>query len=135
MLHRLPAKLPPSINPPQFLADRFVEIFTEKIVKILSTFLASLTLQHISPDSLPPPFPCFSTVTEDHFPKSSKSLQVNHVFLILGLDYLDIVITPMTSIISASLEQGKCFKQAYVTPILKKLSLDKKCSKITGLYI
>ena len=34
---------------------------------------------------------------------------------------------PITSIINASLEQGKCpqfFKQAHVTPILKKSSLD-----------
>ena len=50
----------------------------------------------------------------------------------LVLDYLDILITPITSIINASLEQGKCpnfFKQAHVTPILKKSSLDKEILK------
>ena len=50
----------------------------------------------------------------------------------LVLDYLDILITPITSIINASLEQGKCpnfFKQAHVTPILKKSSLDKEIFK------
>ena len=39
---------------------------------------------------------------------------------------------PITSIINASLEQGKCpnfFKQAHVTPILKKSSLDKEVFK------
>ena len=30
VLYRLPAKILPSINPPQLLADRFVEFFTEK---------------------------------------------------------------------------------------------------------
>ena len=30
VLHRLPAKILPSIKPPQLLADRFVEFFTEK---------------------------------------------------------------------------------------------------------
>ena len=50
----------------------------------------------------------------------------------LVLDYLDILITPITSIINASLEQGKCpnfFKQAHVTPILKKSSLYKEAFK------
>ena len=50
----------------------------------------------------------------------------------LVLEYLDILITPITSIINASLEQGKCpnfFKQAHVTPILKKSSLDKEVFK------
>ena len=48
------------------------------------------------------------------------------------LEYLDILITPITSIINASLEQGKCpniFMQAHVTPILKKSSLDKDVFK------
>ena len=38
----------------------------------------------------------------------------------------------MTSIVNASLEQGRChriFKQALVTPILKKSSLDKEVFK------
>ena len=50
----------------------------------------------------------------------------------LVLDYLDILITPITSIINASAEQGKCpnfFKQTHVTPILKKPSLDKEVFK------
>ena len=38
VLHRLPARMLPSINPPWLLADRFVEFFSEKIKKIRSTF-------------------------------------------------------------------------------------------------
>ena len=79
----------------------------------------------------------FFTVTDDQVtkiitnsPSESCSLDLWPTFLVL--DYLDILITPITSIINASLEQGKCpnfFKQAHVTPILKKSSLDKEVFK------
>ena len=75
-------------------------------------------------------FSPFSTVTEDQVtkiitnsPSKSYSLEPWPTFLVL--DYLDILITPITSIIDATLEQGKCpnfFKQAHVTPILKNSS-------------
>ena len=79
-------------------------------------------------------FSTFSTVTEDQVTKiitnsPSKSCSLDPWPTFLVLDYLDILITPITSIISASLVQGKCpnfFKQAHVTPILKKPSLDKE---------
>ena len=81
VLHRLPAKMLPLIKPPQLLADRFLEFFTEKNAqhkKICSTFSTSLNLQHIIPDHTPPMFSTFSTVTEDQVTKiiinsSSKS--------------------------------------------------------------
>ena len=85
-------------------------------------------------------FSTFSTVTEDlvtkiitNSPSKSCSLDPWPTFLVLG--YLYILITPITSIINASLEQGKCpnfFKQAHVTPILKHLSLDKEVFKNYG---
>ena len=62
----------------------------------------------------------------------SKSCSLGPMPTFLVLDYLDILITPITSISNASLEQGKCpnfFKQAHVTPILKKSSLDKEIFK------
>ena len=133
----LPAKILPSIKPPQLLADRFVEFFTEKIEKIRSTFTASANLQHITPDSPPPMFSTFSTVTKDQVTKvitnsPSKSCSLDPWPTFLVLDYLDILITPITAIINAFLEQGKCpnfFKQAHITPILKKPSLDKEVVK------
>ena len=87
VLHRLPAKMLPFINPPRLLADRFVEFFTGKIEKICSTFPTSLKSQHITADSPPQCFP----LSLDPWPTF--------------LDYLDILITPITSIINASLEQ------------------------------
>ena len=85
VLHRLPAKMLPLINPPRLLADRFVEFFTEKIC---STFPTSLKSQHIAPDSPPPVFSTFSTVTKDQVTKiimksPSKSCSLDPLFLFL----------------------------------------------------
>ena len=139
MLHRTPAKILPSINPPKLLADRFVEFFTEKIEKIHSIFSTSLNLRHITPDSPPPTFASFSAVTEEQVTKiiqdsPTKSCSLDPWPTFLVLEFLDILITPITSIINASLAQGTCpnfFKQAHVTPILKKT---RKFSKITGPF-
>ena len=125
-----------SINPPWLLTGRFVEFFTQKNL-IRSTFPTSLKSQHISPDSPPPVLSTFSTVTKDQKTKTimkspSKSCSLDPWPTFLVLDYLDILITPITSIINASLEQGKCpnfFKQAHVTPILKNSSSDKEIFK------
>ena len=111
--------------------------FTGKIEKICSTFPASFNLQHISPDFPPQRFKCFSTVTEDQVAKiilnsPSKSCSLDSWPTFLVLDYLNILITPITSIISIALEQGKypkLFNQAHVTPILKKSSLNKEVFK------
>ena len=131
MLHRLPVRMLPSINPPRLLADRFVEFFSEKIRSTISQ-----KSQHIAPDSPPPVLSTFSTVTEDQVTKiimksPSKSCSLDPWPTFLVLHYLDILITPITSIINASLEQGKCpnfFKQAHVTPILKKIILRQRNS-------
>ena len=94
--------------------------------------------QFVTPDSPSPMFSSFFyTVTEDHVTKiiansPSKSCSLDPWPTFLVLDYLDILITLITSIINASLEQGKCpnfFNQAHVTPILKKSSLDKEIIK------
>ena len=54
VLHRLPAKILPSIKPPQLLADRFVEFFTEKIEKYAQHSLL-LSICNTSPLTLLPP--------------------------------------------------------------------------------
>ena len=90
-----------------------------------------------SPDSPPPTFQCFFTVTEDHIAKiimnsPSKSCSPDPWPTFLDLAYLDILIIPINLIISALLEQGKCkkfLKQAHVTPIFIKSSLVKEVFK------
>ena len=107
------------------------------------TFPPSLNSQHITPDPPTLMFSTVSTVTEDQVAKiimnyPSKSCSLDPLPTFLVLDYLDILITPITSIISASLEQGKYpyfFKQAHVTPIIKKSSLDKEVFKNSGLFL
>ena len=116
---------------------RYCGFLFSKNEKIRSTFPISQKSQHIAPDSPPPVLSTFFTVTEDQVTKiimksPSKSCSLDPWPTFLVLDYLDILITPITSIINASLEQGKCpnfFKQAHVTPILKKSSLDKEIHK------
>ena len=110
VLHRLPAKILPSIKPPQLLADKFSTVTEDQVTKVITN-------------------------------SSSKSCSLDPWPTFLVLDYLDILITPITSIINASLEQSKCpnfFKQAHVTPILKKTSLDKEVFKnyrpVSNLY-
>ena len=68
---------------------------------------------------------------QNHF-ELLKSCTLDPWPTFLVFDYLDILITPITSIINTSLEQGKCpnfFKQAHVTLIHKKSSLDKEIFK------
>ena len=110
VLHRLPAKIVPSIKPLQLLADRFVEFFTEKIENNTLNILCFCQFS-VTSDPPPPMFSTFSTVTEDQATKiitnsPSKSCSLHPWTTFLVLDYLDILSTPITSIINASLEQG-----------------------------
>ena len=58
VLHRLPARMLPSINSPRLLADRFVEFFTEKIEKKYAQLSLLLRGHNTSPQTLlPPSFP------------------------------------------------------------------------------
>ena len=96
VLHRIPAKILPLINLLQLLADRFVEFFTENIEKIHSIFSTSL---HITPDSPPPMFASFYTVTVDQVTKiildsPTKSCSLDPWPIFLVLEYLDILIIP-----------------------------------------
>ena len=96
VLHRLPAKILPLIKPPQLLACRFVEFFTEKI---RSTFSVSANFKHITPNSPPRMFSTFLTVIEHQVTKvitnsPSKSCFLDPWPTFLVLDYLDILITP-----------------------------------------
>ena len=108
-----------------------MEFFTEKIDKNTLNFLSFPEFATHHPILSSPMFVSFSTVTENQVTKiiidsPSKSYSLDPWPTFLVLKYLDILMTPITSIINASLEQGQCpnfFKQAHVTPILKKSSL------------
>ena len=137
VLHRSAAKVLPSVNSPQLLANKFVEFFTEKITNIRQFFANSNPPQYTDSDLIPPVFSAFSSVSEDqvakiikNFPSKSCSLDPWPTFLVI--EFLDILITPITSVINASLHEGSCpkfFKQALVTPLLKKSTLDREVLK------
>ena len=137
VLHRSAAKVLPSVNSPQLLANKFVEFFTEKITNIRQSFANSNPPQYTDSDLIPPVFSAFSSVSEDQVatiiknsPSKSCSLDPWPTFLVV--EFLDILITPITSVINASLHEGSCpkfFKQAHVTPLLKKSTLDREVLK------
>ena len=65
VLHRSAAKVLPSVNSPQLLADKFVEFFTEKITNIRQSFTNSNPPKYTDSDLTPPAFSAFSSVSED----------------------------------------------------------------------
>ena len=137
VLHRSAAKVLPSVNSPQLLANKFVELFTEKITNIRQSFANSNPPHYTDSDLTPPVFSAFSSVAEDQVAKiiknsPSKSCSLDPWPTFLVIEFLDIVITPITSVINASLREGSCpkfFKQAHVTPLLKKSTLDREVLK------
>ena len=54
VLHRSAAKVLPSVNSPQLLANKFVEFFTEKITNIRQSFANSNPLKYTDSDLTPP---------------------------------------------------------------------------------
>ena len=136
VLHRIPAKILPSINPQSFWLTDLSSSLQKKLKKY-TQFSLPHSISNTSPQTPPPTFASFSAVTEEQVTKiiqdsPTKSCSLDPWPTFLDLEFLDILITPITSIINASLAQGTCpnfFKQAHVTPILKKSSLDKEVFK------
>ena len=124
-------------TPQSFWLTDLSSSLQKKLKKIHSIFSTSLNFRHITPGSPPPTFTSFSAVTDEQVTKiiqdsPTKSCSLDPWPTFLVLEFLDILITPITSIINASLAQGTCpnfFKQAHVTPILKNSSLDKEVFK------
>ena len=97
--------------------------------------MQTLNTSHIpvEPDFSPPPFGSFNKVTESEVKKfimssPTKSCQLDPWPTFLVKDCLDILITPITSLVNLSLSRGifpNTFKQAIITPLIKKPSLPK----------
>ena len=133
ILHRSPEpKLPTSVSL-KHLADKFASFFNNKITKIRDAF-PPVVQTVVEPDCAAPTLSSFQTVTAKQIlklikssPQKSCSLDPWPIFLIL--EYIDILIIPVTQIINLSLIEGtfpEDFKKALVTPLLKKPSLDKE---------
>ena len=121
VLHRLPAKLLPSINPPQLLADTFVEFFKNLTEKIRSTFPASLSSQHITPDHPRPMFSTFSTVFKNSI-RNARTPQPREIFLTLGELFWGKLKYLVTNALNACFQKGKLsttLRQCIVTLLPK----------------
>ena len=119
------------------LANSFGHFFCDKIMKIRTA------LQSLAPVSITRPsmnnsaLSSFEPVSEEDILKilkssPTKSCDLDPIPTLLVKDCADILITPITNIINYSLKEGSfpnCFKIAYVTPLLKKPSLDRNLLK------
>ena len=135
-LHRTSESKLPSASSSKSLADKFSDFFINKIKSIRDSFPPVSTSPNFSKTNAPL-LSKFSKVTESELkkimnssPKKSCSLDPWPTFLVL--EYIDILITPITNIINFSLSEGifpETFKNAIVLPLLKKPSLDKEILK------
>jgi exonuclease III len=136
ILHRSPeSALPPSTSD-QVLADEFSCYFSNKIQNIREKFppITSTLNSDPEPASNPEQLSEFLPVSEDEVlkmikssPQKSCSLDPWPTFLVI--EYINILITPITNIINYSLKEGEfpeTFKHAIVSPLIKKPTLNKE---------
>jgi hypothetical protein len=125
------AVLPDAIDP-KSLANKFCGFFVEKIQTIRQNFVSTDPMD-VKPNYNPPIFDKFMLISEQELreivlnsPCKSCSLDPWPTFLIK--ENIDIILPSLTKLVNMSLSQGifpPCFKNAVVTPLIKKRSLDK----------
>ena len=114
------------------LSDRFCLFFVNKIESIRNAFSDTNTA-YIKPVSRPQVFEKFSHVFEDEvrmiiMNSPCKSCQLDPWPTFLVKEYIDILLPSITKMVNLSLKEGSfpdSFKQAIISPLLKKPSLDK----------
>jgi hypothetical protein len=138
ILHRRPAKFLPEFTSLSDLAKTFGSYFVDKISLIRSSFAdvpSSETCLPARPESAK--LLSFSPVSEDEIRKliltsPTKSCDLDPIPTVLLKSCIDVLLTPITSLINMSLSEGKfpsAFKIAHVVPLLKKPSLCKETMK------
>ena len=136
ILHRTPVSVLPDHVSEKSLADSFSDFFISKISRIRDLFKdvpPSVDLPDIPPKS----FDDFNAVTESEIRKfilasPTKSCQLDPWPTFLVKDYVDILLPSVTKLINLSLRDGTFpsrFKEAIVTPLIKKPSLPKNDMK------
>jgi len=137
LLHRKsPPALPSTISTPA-LPDAFSSFFTSKITKLhtaLSSQTNSISSPHTDPPCAPTAFDSFRPVTSDEILKlihqaPDKQCDLDPIPTLLLKRCAHVLIPVFTNIVNLSLSAGtfpSVFKQATVTPLLKKPYLDKE---------
>ena len=124
----------PSFDAEKSLANRFGSFFLDKLKKIRDTFNNPRS-QVLHPDKEPLTFSSFHvTDTDTEVLKSikespSKTCSLDPCLTHIVKQCIDILLPPLTKLVNLSLKNGifpKPFKQAIVTPLLKKSTLSKE---------
>ena len=123
----------PSFDDEKSLANRFGSFFIDKIKKIRDTFKYTQS-QVLHPDKEPPTFCSFQAVTETEVLKfikesPSKTCSLDPCPTHIVKQCIDILLPSLTKLVNLSLKNGifpNPFKQAIVTPLLKKSTLSKE---------
>ena len=125
----------------QQLANRFADYFKKKIDKIMHSLSSGLTSDSDSLSDIPVntvvQWASFSGVNDESVHKiilksPTKSCILDPMPTWMIKDQLELLLPATVRIINASIETGevsKCLKNAVVTPLLKKASLDRNILK------
>ncbi len=132
ILHRTPVSALPDHVSEKSLANTFSDFFITKISKIRDLF-TGVSPSAVSPDKPPKSLEDFNLVSEPDVWKfilesPTKSCQLDPWPTFLVKDYVDILLSPITKLVNISLRDGifpHRFKEAVVTPLIKKSSLPK----------
>ena len=127
----------PSFDEEKSLANRFGSFFIDKIKKIRDTFKHTRS-QVLHPDKEPPTFCSFQAVTETEVLKfikesPSKTCSLDPCPTHIVKQCIDILLPSLTKLVNLSLKNGifpNLFKQAIVTPLLKKSTQISPVSKV-----
>ena len=133
LLYRVSETQLPVHNGLSTLVNSFADFFTEKITKIREKLRQTPIVTTTTPVSSPFKMTSFSTVIEEDVEKmirkaNDKSCSLDPIPTKILKQYLLTLLSVITRMINSSLNKAimpSIFKQAILTPILKKSSLDK----------
>jgi hypothetical protein len=128
-----PPVLPSSVSN-SLLASSFLSFFSDKITKLCSTFkpnVLSFNSSNTSPSTVPPPLLSFDSVSSEEVRRailssSDATCPLDPIPTNLLKSCLDVLLDPITKIVNLSFSSAEfpsSFKQAHVTPLLKKYNL------------
>ena len=135
ILHRRPLRLLPEYLSISQLATRFGSFFIDKVAAIRASFPVVQTFDDTPAPDRPDTtiLNIFCPASEDEIRKliiasPNKSCELDPLPTPLVKTCLDVLLTPITSLVNKSLAEGivpPSFKHAHVSPLLKKPSLSK----------
>ena len=136
VLHRSPKNVLPDHTTINSLTNTFGKYFADKIAKLRSGLLSTDADPPVS-GSYKNKFVSFWTMSEDEVLKiikstPNKSCDLDPIPTSLVFDCISVLLTPVTNIVNYSLQGDSfpsCFKNTYVTPLMKEAGLDRNTLK------